>query len=104
MPAFRAQIDELDKKRSERMNFRTMPHIKSTIQRAAALSGVDVSVFTLSAAYKAALEIIAAQEMTQLQPIDHAAFFTLLDNPPAPTTELKAAFDRYENKLVVSDK
>ncbi|MEO5598712.1 MAG: DUF1778 domain-containing protein, partial [Novosphingobium sp.] len=38
------------------MSFRTKPRIKETIQKAAALSGVDDSVFTMNAAYKAAME------------------------------------------------
>ena len=32
---------------------------------------------------------------TVLQPVDQAAFFTALDQPPAPTDELKAAFARH---------
>ena len=37
-----------------RMNFRTKPRIKATIQRAAALAGLDDSAFTMQAAYQAA--------------------------------------------------
>ncbi|ORE97998.1 DUF1778 domain-containing protein [Aurantimonas sp. 22II-16-19i] len=77
------------------MNFRTKPRIKQTIQRAAALNGVDDSVFTMTAAYEAALRTIAAHERTTLMPADHAAFFSALDNPPEPTDALRAAFSRY---------
>jgi uncharacterized protein (DUF1778 family) len=33
-------------------------------------------------------------ERTALQPVDHAAVFAALDQPPAPTDRLKAAFAR----------
>jgi uncharacterized protein (DUF1778 family) len=38
-----------EERNTERMNFRVKPRIKATIQRAAALSGVDDSVFAMSA-------------------------------------------------------
>jgi uncharacterized protein (DUF1778 family) len=81
------------------MNFRTKPRIKEAIQRAAALSGVDDSVFTMNAAYKSAMETIAAHERTALQPVDHDAFFAALDNPPAPTEKLRAAFARHKETI-----
>ena len=85
----------LDERSSERMNFRTKPRIKAVIQRAAALSGVADSVFTMNAAYKAALETIARHDRTALQPADHISFFEALDNPPTPTEKLREAFARH---------
>lgn len=93
MRTFEDLTADIDEKATERMNFRTKPHIKKAIQQAAALSGVDDSVFTMSAAYSSALETIAAHQRTTLQPIDHAAFFAALDNPPEPTEALRAAFE-----------
>lgn len=81
------------------MNFRTKPRIKQAIRRAAALSGVDDSVFTMNAAYRAAMETIAAHERTSLAPVDHASFFAALDNPPAPTEALEAAFARHRDTV-----
>ena len=89
----------INERASERMNFRTKPHIKSAIQRAAALSGVDDSTFTMSAAYRSALETIAAHERTLLQPMDHAAFFETLDNPPEPAEPLRNAFTRHRSRV-----
>ena len=43
-----------------RMNFRTKPRIKATIQRDAALAGLDDSAFTMQAAYQAARAVIQA--------------------------------------------
>ena len=88
--------EESDERSSARMNFRTKPRIKAAIQRAAALSGVDDSVFTMNAAYKLAMETIAAHERTLLQPSDHAAFFEALDNPPAPSEKLRDAFAQHK--------
>ena len=81
---------------SERMNFRVKPRVKQAIQQAAALSGVDDSVFTMNAAYRSALETIAAHERTLLAAADHAVFFDLIDNPLPPTERLKDAALRYE--------
>lgn len=87
---------DLDEKSTERMSFRAKPRIKQIIQRAAALSGVDDSVFTLSAAYQSALETIAAHERTILDARDHDAFFAALDAPPSPSEALKHAVARHQ--------
>jgi uncharacterized protein (DUF1778 family) len=95
MRAFDDTTSSIDELSSERMNFRTKPRIKRAIQRAAAISGVDDSVFTMNAAYRSALETIAAHEQTVLQAMDLSAFFTALDNPPEPTEKLRQAFERH---------
>lgn len=99
MHAFHDDTKTIDERASERMNFRTKPHIKKAIQRAAALSGVDDSVFTMNAAYRSALETIAAHERTLLDPADHAAFFSAIDNPPIPTEKLQDAFARHRSRV-----
>jgi uncharacterized protein (DUF1778 family) len=100
MAGVQDQVGAREERSSERMNFRTKPRIKQAIQQAAALSGVDDSVFTMNAAYRAAMETIAAHERTTLQPVDHARFFAALDTPPAPTDRLRAAFDRHRGTVV----
>ncbi|WP_442679838.1 DUF1778 domain-containing protein [Sphingomonas sp. ASY06-1R] len=90
------QVGAIDERSSERMNFRTKPRIKQAIQQAAALSGVDDSVFTMNAAYKAAMETIAAHERTRLQAIDHQDFFAALDRPAEPSARLRAAYARHD--------
>ncbi len=84
MPSLDPQIGAINERSSERMNFRTKPRIKKTIQRAAALSGVDDSVFTVNAAYRSALETIAAHERTFLHPIDYDVFLRPLMPMPTP--------------------
>lgn len=100
MCAFHDTTDDVNQRANERMNFRTKPHIKRTIQQAAALSGVDDSVFTMSAAYASALATIAAHERTTLAPVDHAAFFAAMDKQPKPTKKLRDAFARHQTRIV----
>lgn len=100
MRTFHDTTVDVEQRATERMNFRTKPHIKEAIQQAAALSGVDDSVFTMSAAYASALATIAAHERTVLQPVDHTAFFSALDNPAKPTVELRDAFARHQSRIV----
>lgn len=99
MLAFTDQVSALDERSTERMNFRTKPRIKQTIQRAAALAGVDDSVFTMNAAYESALKTIEAHERTVLAPLDHAVFFAAMDAPPLPTDKLRAAFTRHRETV-----
>lgn len=100
MLGFQDHVGAVEERSSERMNFRTKPRIKQAIQRAAALSGVDDSVFTMNAAYRSAMETIAAHERTALQPVDHQAFFAALDTPPAPADRLRAAFVRHRKTII----
>lgn len=89
----------IDERSTERMSFRTKPRIKVAIQKAAALSGVDDSVFTMNAAYRAAMETISTHERTTLSAVDHEAFFSALDRPAAPTDKLSAAFARHKETI-----
>ncbi|KJF67627.1 type II toxin-antitoxin system TacA family antitoxin [Rhizobium nepotum] len=100
MLTFKDVTAEIDEPNTARMNFRTKERIKNAIHRAAALSGVDDSAFTINAAYQSAIETIAAHETTTLKPVDHQSFFDALDNPPAPTERLKAAFYRHGETVV----
>ena len=83
-----------DEKKVARLHLRTQPSVKALIERAASLSGVDNSTYTLTAAYKAALETVAdhaERERTVLEPVDHEAFFAALDEAaPAPRRLVEA--------------
>lgn len=85
---------------TERMHFRTKPHVKQAIQRAAAISGVDETAFAMNAAYASALATIKAHERTLLQPIDHDAFFEALDNPRPPTDALRKALASHKSRVI----
>jgi uncharacterized protein (DUF1778 family) len=95
-----AELHSSEERAVVRMNFRTKPRIKATIQRAAALAGLDDSAFTLQAAYQAARAVIDAHERTELQGLDHAAFFAALDQPAPATPALRAAFQRHQRTVV----
>lgn len=100
MQAFQDKAAEIAERSTARMNFRTKPHIKRAIQRAAALSGVDDSVFTINAAYKAALETIETHERTVLSRKDFQTVLDALENPPPPTDALREAFARYRERYL----
>lgn len=92
-------VSVIDERSSERMNFRTKPRIKQTIQRAAALAGMDDSTFTMNAAYRSAMRTIEEHEHTSLLSIDHQAFFSALDTPAKPTARLREAFTRHRETI-----
>jgi len=100
MLAFHDSTAAVKEASSERMQFRTKPRIKSTITQASELSGVDYSAFTMSAAYEAAIRVITAHERTDLQAVDHKAFFEALDNAPKPTAKLRAALEQRKRTTV----
>lgn len=102
MPGSNNKKVDIDERSSARMNFRTKPRIKQAIQRAASLAGVDDSVFTMNAAYQAAQKTINAHERTELMPVDHAVFFTAIDNPPKPTEALRDAFAQRQRRVASS--
>ncbi|HET8800784.1 MAG TPA: DUF1778 domain-containing protein [Marinobacter sp.] len=91
---------EARKRNTARFNFRTTERIKQTVERAAALLGQDTSTFAIDAAYHRAVETIQAHEVTHLKPEDHQAFFDALEQPPAPTDKLRAAFAQHKDKVV----
>jgi uncharacterized protein (DUF1778 family) len=94
------EIRGIDEANSARMSFRTKPHVKATIQKAAALSGMDDAVFVMNAAYAAAVKTISAHKHTMLQPVDHAAFLKALNRPAAPTPRLRAAVARHKETII----
>ncbi len=100
MQAIIATTQQIDERNEVRMNFRTKPRIKAAIQKAAALSGMDDSTFTLNAAYQAAQATITAHERTVLQAVDHEAFFAALEQAPAPSPALDAAFTRHRDTVI----
>ena len=99
MLRFKDNTDAVDEKRTERMHFRAKPQVKSTIERAAAISGVDGAAFTMSAAYERALATIAAHETTMLAETDHQIFLDALDKPKEPTKALQQAFKTHGERL-----
>ena len=79
----------IDEPRTARMEQRTKPSVKSQIQRAAALLGVDDTTFVASVALERARATIADHERTVLSAEDREAILAALDSPPAPTDDLR---------------
>ena len=100
MLSFTDETTGFEGRNSERMNFRTKAPIKATIQRAAALSGVDDSTFTMSAALREAEKVIEAHEHTRLAAVDHEAFFSALEATPVINDALIEAAERYKSRVV----
>lgn len=104
MLAFEDGTAAVDEPKSARLEARTQPSVKDAINRAAALSGVEVSSFVVSAAYKAALTTIEAHKITALESeTDRAAFFDALETPPKPNDRLKKAFALREKLIANAD-
>mgnify|MGYP003656252421 FL=1 len=93
-----------DEPKSARVELRTQPSVKDTISRAAALNGVDVSAYVISAALEAAKATLAAHDVTVLaSAADSTAFFAALDNPPQPSERLAKAFALREKLIANAD-
>jgi uncharacterized protein (DUF1778 family) len=72
---------------------------KEAIQRAAELEGRTVSEFITSHAYKAAQQVIRAQDTMTLSARDSRAFAEALLNPPAANERLRSAFATFQQEL-----
>ena len=81
----------IEQPRSARMEQRTKPHVKETIQRAAALLGVDETAFVTNSAYERARAAIEDHERTLLAGEDRAVFFAALESPAEPAAALREA-------------
>jgi len=91
MRAFTDTTTAINEPKTARMEQRTKPHVKATIQQAAALLGVDETTFIASVAYERARAAIADHQSTLLSAADSAMFLAALDAPPATSEALKAA-------------
>lgn len=81
----------IDEPRTARMEQRTKPHVKTTIQRAAALLGVDETAFVTNSAYERARSTIDEHEKTVLAAEDRALFFAAMETPAKPTAAMREA-------------
>lgn len=81
--------------RRERIEARVTAEIKSTIERAAAISGLSVTDFVVQSARERAELVIQTNSVIKLSARDSAVFAEALLNPPEPNAELLAAMKRY---------
>jgi len=78
--------------RSERIDIRTTPSVKRTLQDAASTSSKTVSEFLLDSALAKAAEIMADQRLFQFDDEQWSAFLAALDAPPQPMPRLQRLF------------
>ncbi len=79
-----------DSIRSDRIDVRTNPEVKSIIERAAQLNHKTISAYILESALQKAREDIRETEKISLTEAERETFFAALMNPPAPNTALKS--------------
>lgn len=80
--------------RDDRIELRASREEKRVLAAAAAYERLDLTSFVLRAALPAAEEIVARHERITLTARDSARVLELLENPPKPTSALRAAAKR----------
>ncbi len=78
-----------------RLEARIPLELKSQLERAAALKGMNLSSFVIRSMERVAAEVIAAHEQRELSLADQEAFFDALMDPPDPNSKMLAASRRY---------
>lgn len=96
MLAFCDATYDVREQKSARLEQRTKPRVKATIERAAAAMGVDTSDFVTSAAYREALVTIERINKTSLSSEATKAFFAALDRVNGPNEAMRSLAARYE--------
>ena len=86
--------------RSERFEARLTETQKALLVQAASLEDETITRFVVRSALRAAKRRLLEEETIKLSRKDSAALVDALTNPPAPSNELRAAFDRYRRGYV----
>ncbi|MDD5273627.1 MAG: DUF1778 domain-containing protein [Methylovulum sp.] len=75
--------------KSERIDIRTTPRVKRTLQDAASVTSKTVSEFLLDSALTRAAEVLADRRLFLLDDDQWEEFMTALDAPPPPMPRLE---------------
>jgi len=78
--------------RTERIELRTKPEVKSIIERAAQLRHTTLSAYLLESALQKAQDDLKETETLVLNEADRDLFFSSLNAPPKPNGALRALF------------
>jgi uncharacterized protein (DUF1778 family) len=78
--------------RSERIELRTKPEVKSVIEQAARLRHTTLSAYLLESALQKAQDDLRKAETLVLNANDRDLFFSLISSPPAPNAALRSLF------------
>ena len=79
---------------SARINLRTTPQAKATIERAATMMGATVSGFVLQNAYEAARRVVADDDSLILSQQAFQSFVAACEEPASPTAALQELMAR----------
>jgi len=79
---------------SARINLRTTPQAKATIERAATMMGATVSGFVLQNAYEAARRVVADDDSLMLSQQAFQSFVAACEKPASPTPALQELMAR----------
>lgn len=80
----------------ERIDIRTSPLVKRTIQRAARLQGVSVSSFVSHHTYEAARRVLE-RDVLMLNNQDRDLFLSALEDPPEANSALRDLMQKKRN-------
>ena len=83
-------------KNDARLTARIPQQIKETIEQAATLSGATVNQFIVGAALREAQQVLETERLIELSQQDAEKVFSLLENPPTPNKNLKAAVAKHQ--------
>lgn len=82
--------------KQQRIDLRTTSKIKSTLERAAELTGSSLTTFMVEASYEKAKHLIKESEIIILSDRERDRFLSLLENPNRKAnTKLKNAMRHY---------
>jgi uncharacterized protein (DUF1778 family) len=87
-------IDRLSRK-SERLEARVTPEMKTMFQEAAEFEGLSLTDFLVQCAREAAQRIVRERTLMELSRRDQELFVQSLLHPPKPNARLKKAAQRY---------
>jgi uncharacterized protein (DUF1778 family) len=97
-----AAIEAIDEPRSARMDQRTKPSVKASIEAAADLMGIEASAFVVMSAYARAQELLSGRQQTLLSQSDHQALLAALDEETTSTPALLEAWQLHQDQVVLS--
>jgi uncharacterized protein (DUF1778 family) len=95
-------IEAIEEPRSARMDQRTKPSVKASIEAAADLMGIEASAFVVMSAYAHAQELLSGRQQTLLSQGDHQVLLAALDEEATPTSALLEAWQLHQEQVVRS--
>jgi uncharacterized protein (DUF1778 family) len=92
-------MSSVEAQKSEDFKFRLDSATSALLERASSYVGLDKSKFIRKSIREKALAVIEEHEKTTFTYNDWRMFFSLLENPPAPTQAMKNAAQKYRSLI-----